>query len=94
MNSKQCTIIWHLDDLKISHMVTEVIQLLEEEFGKEAPLTKMRGKVVHDYLGMTLDFSSPGQAKILMIDYIEDMLEDMPSDIDWRSGNCGSKSPI
>jgi hypothetical protein len=94
MNGKQCTILWHVDDLKISHVnpnaVTEVIQLLEEEFGKEAPLTKMRGKV-HDYLGMTLDFSSPGQAKILMIDYrkhtgmidyIKYMLEEMPSDMD------------
>jgi hypothetical protein len=74
-----------VDDLKISHVnpnaVTEVIQLLEEEFGKEAPLTKMRGKA-HDYLGMTLNFSSPGQAKILMMDYIENMLEEMPSDMD------------
>jgi hypothetical protein len=62
--------------------VTEVIQLLEEEaFGKEALLTKTRGKV-HDYLGMMLDFSLPGRAKILMIDYIEDMLEDMPSKMD------------
>jgi hypothetical protein len=85
MIGKQCTILWHVDDLKISHVdpnaVTEVIQLLEEEFGKEAPLTKMRGKV-HDYLGMTLDYSSPGQAKILMIHYIENMLEEMPSDMD------------
>jgi hypothetical protein len=39
---------------KISHadpeVVTEVIDLLEGEFGKEAPLTKTRGHV-HDYLG-------------------------------------------
>jgi hypothetical protein len=85
MNGKQCTILWHVDDLKIFHVypnaVTEVIQLLEEEFGKEAPLTKMRGKV-HNYLGMTLDFSSPGQAKILMINYIKNILEEMPSDMD------------
>ncbi len=85
MDGKQCTILWHVDDLKISHVdpnaVTEVIQLLEEEFGKEAPLPKTRGKV-HDYLGMTLDFSSPGQAKILMIDYIEKMLEEMPINFD------------
>jgi hypothetical protein len=85
MNGRQCTVLWHVDDLKISHVVpntvTEVIQLLEEELGKEAPLTKMRGEV-HDYLGMTLDFSSPGQANVLMVDYIEDMLEEMPSDMD------------
>jgi hypothetical protein len=88
MNGKQCTLLWHVDDLKISHVdpnaVTEVIQLLEEEFGKEAPLTKMCGEVQH-YLGMTLDFSLPGQANILMIDYIEDMLEEMPSDMDGKT---------
>jgi hypothetical protein len=85
MNGKQCTILWHVDDLKISHVnpkaVTEVIQLLDEEFGKEAPLTKTRGKV-HDYLGMTLNFSTPDQAKILMVDYIEEMLEEMPSEME------------
>jgi hypothetical protein len=41
----------------------------------------MRRKV-HDYLGMTLAFSSPGLAKILMIDYIKNMLEEMASDMD------------
>jgi hypothetical protein len=64
INGLQCTILWHVDDLKISHVdpevVTEVIDLLEQEFGKEAPLTKTRGHV-HDYLGMTIDFSCAGK---------------------------------
>jgi hypothetical protein len=79
-----------VDDLKISHVdpngVTEVIQLLEAVFRKDAPLTKMRQKV-YDHLGMTLDFSSPGQAKILMIDYIKDMLEDMPREAATAAAN-------
>jgi hypothetical protein len=33
---------------------------LSEEFGKEAPLTITRGKV-HEYLGMQLDFTTPGK---------------------------------
>ena len=45
---KKCTIVWHVDDLKISHqdkkVVDHVINLLELEFGKELPLTKTRGK--------------------------------------------------
>jgi hypothetical protein len=40
----QCTILWHVDDLKISHVkpnvVTKVIKQLEAEFGIEAPLAK------------------------------------------------------
>jgi hypothetical protein len=55
VDGKQCTIIWHVDDLKISHIDSKVadhiIAMLEAEFGREAPLTVRRGKV-HDYLGM------------------------------------------
>lgn len=38
INNKQCTILWHVDDLKISHadadVVTEMIDLLEKELGR------------------------------------------------------------
>ena len=48
INGKQCTILWHVDYLKISHVdadvVTDIIKLLENEFGKEVPLTVTRGK--------------------------------------------------
>ena len=37
-NDKQCTIIWHVDDLKISHVdknvVEDILKLLNEKFGK------------------------------------------------------------
>jgi hypothetical protein len=39
----------------------------------------MRGKV-HDYLGMTLDYNCPGKVKITMIDYISNMLNELPPD--------------
>jgi hypothetical protein len=85
INGKQCTICWHVDDLKISHMssnvVTSVIEQLDETFGKEAPLTVTRGKV-HEYLGMTLDYSEPGKVKVYMVDYIKGMLEQLPVDMD------------
>jgi hypothetical protein len=41
-------ILWHVDDLKISHVdpmeVTKIIDPLSSEFGKESPLTINRGK--------------------------------------------------
>jgi hypothetical protein len=81
INGKQCTVLWHVDDLKISHesadVVTQVIELLEMEFGKEAPLTKTRGKV-HEYLGMTIDYSEKGKIKFSMIDYVQNMLDGLP----------------
>jgi hypothetical protein len=67
IDGKQCTILWHVDDLKISHVSedvnTEIINRINDEFGKEAPMTITRGKV-HDYLGMTLDYYKRGKVKI------------------------------
>jgi hypothetical protein len=84
VDGKQCTILWHVDDLKISHVNpdvnTGVIDLLEWEFGNEAPLTKTQGPV-HEYLGMTIDFSCTGKVKFSMIDYIQNMLESLPDDM-------------
>lgn len=84
VDGSQCTILWHVDDLKISHVdpkvVTGIIQQLEQQFGKEAPLTINRGKI-HDYLGMKLDCSEPGKVKITMEDYIQSMLAELPEDM-------------
>jgi len=73
-----------VDDLKISHVeadvVTGVLNDVEKVFGKDAPVTITRGKI-HDYLGMTLDFSDPGKFKVKMLDYADGMLSDLPADM-------------
>jgi hypothetical protein len=88
INGSQCTVIWHVDDLKISHVdpavVSQIIDLLSGEFGKEAPLTINRGKV-HDYLGMTIDYSDNGKVKILMDNYIKSILDELPADMNGES---------
>ena len=42
INGKQCTILWHVDDLKISHVNSKVVNIilgkLGERYGKDAPL--------------------------------------------------------
>ena len=85
IDGKQCTILWHVDDLKISHVdpeaVTGIIELIDKEFGKEGPITVTRGKV-HDYLGMTLDYSIEGKVMIKMIDSVAKMLKDLPEEFD------------
>jgi Reverse transcriptase (RNA-dependent DNA polymerase) len=69
----QCTIIWHVDDLKISHVDSEVVSAiikdLESVFGQEASLTVTRGKV-HEYLGMLLDFTQEATVQIKIQDYV------------------------
>jgi hypothetical protein len=84
VDGKQCTILWHVDDLKISHedqeVVEGVLRFLNERYGKEAPLVVTRGKV-HDYLGMTIDYSVDGKVQITMVEYIKEMLEELPADM-------------
>jgi hypothetical protein len=88
INGKQLTVAWHVDDLKVSHVDTPVvdnfIDMMEEEYGKEAPLTQSRGKV-HDYLGMTLDYSKPGQVTVDMVDYLKMVLSDLPANMVGRA---------
>jgi len=85
IHGKQCTVAWHVDDLKISHespdVVTSIIDKLNKEFGKLAPLTVTRGKT-HEYLGMTIDYSLKGKVQIRMNDYIKQMLDELPPDMD------------
>ena len=84
-NGSQCTIVWHVDDLKISHasseVVTGVIGKLKSVFGVESPLTITRGKI-HDYLGMKLDFSTPGKVSIEMRHYITELINESPPDME------------
>ena len=58
-----------IDDLKISHkdpgVVTNVNTDLTTAFGKEARITIHHGKV-HEYLGITLDYSTPGKVQMKM----------------------------
>jgi hypothetical protein len=57
IDGKQCTVLWHVDDLKISHVRedanTDIIKKINYEFGKEAPINITRG----DYMEMTFDYS-------------------------------------
>lgn len=85
IEGKQCTIIWHVDDLKISHVSQQVLETvleqLNQRFGKEQPLTVTRG-VIHNYLGMKMDFSQPGKVVFSMFDFIQNMLDELPAHMD------------
>jgi Reverse transcriptase (RNA-dependent DNA polymerase) len=54
VNGAQCTIVWYVDDLKVSHespdVVGEYIGLIRLEFGSKMDLPVQRGKI-HEYLG-------------------------------------------
>jgi len=82
VNGKQITVGWQVDDLKISCVdqqpIEDLLSSLQDRFGNEAPLTVNRGKV-HEYLGMTIDYSTPGKVR-----YIMKVLDDLPSNLKLR----------
>jgi hypothetical protein len=45
---------------------------------------------VQDYLGMTLDFSKPGEVMVLMIDYVKGIIHDAPKE---KRGLAASHKP-
>jgi hypothetical protein len=81
----QCTILWHVDDLKISYdnpkVVDKIIKNIENKYGKEAPLTIKQG-LHHKYLGMTIDYSVKGKVKVFMSQYIHELLTRLRDDMD------------
>jgi hypothetical protein len=57
-------------DRMIGYLRQEYESIFEEESGA---MTVSRGKI-HKYIGMTLDYSVPGQVKITMLDYVDEVL--------------------
>eukprot|EP00977_Amphora_coffeiformis_P023672 scaffold13930_cov161-Amphora_coffeaeformis.AAC.1 len=77
VKGSQMTVSWHVDDLKVSHIdpkqVDTFIQWVKDTYGAIGEVKTTRGKV-HDYLGMKLDYSVPGQLSVNMVDYVETMI--------------------
>ena len=79
----QCTICWHVDDLKISHVdpavVTQVCKDISDVY--DGKVKTHRGGV-HDYLGMDLDWeSAPGELIISMIKYLQKIIDKWPEEL-------------
>ena len=87
INGKQCTIIFHVDDMKISHpdpeVVTNILNWLKELYqtlpnGEVAKIKDQRGKK-REYLGMDFDFITKKEVKITMVYYIKKLIKDFHS---------------
>ena len=80
----QPTVVWHVDDLKVSHVDAGVVTRMSVWMQKTYELLfddgsgsmKLKRGKIHEYLGMQLDFSVAGQVKIILFDYIQETLED------------------
>ena len=82
IKGSQCTIVWYVDDNKISHkeqtVENDIIQRIESKFG---PMTKMQGDD-HEFLGMRLHFNHVDKTvKILMQTYLDEAIHQSQLDV-------------
>ena len=77
----QLTVSWHVDDLKVSHVdsgvVDDFLLWVKETYGSIGEVKTTRGKV-HEYLGIKLDYTNPGEVAIDMSDYMKSMVDGFP----------------
>jgi hypothetical protein len=82
VNGSQMTIRWLVDDLMISHLkeeeIMQVVQQIKDIYGNN--LKKNVG-TVHDYLGMTIDYSFDKKVQINTWNYIKKVMREFPEEI-------------
>ena len=78
INSKHYTILWHVDDMMISHVdpdgVTNARNSLSKKYGETILLFVYCGKV-HEDLEMVFDFNENQKVKITMYHYLDNLIE-------------------
>ena len=82
VDGKQMTILCHVDDCKLSHIdlkaSDKMIEWLQDNhesiFEDGTGEMKMNQGKVHKFSGMTLDFMSPGEVVVTMLDHIKEPL--------------------
>ena len=84
INGKQLTLLWHVDDIKISHIDKQVIfnfikwlkKTYKHIFEDVSGVMKVSCGKFHIYLGMQLNLSMQGQVSVTMNLYIQAMFDE------------------
>jgi hypothetical protein len=76
VNGKQCTIVVYVDDLFVTCTDQDMIQEVEDLLRAQFRDITIHDGLIHSYLGMTWDFSAPGEVKITMEGYISELLKE------------------
>ena len=79
VNGKQLTVVMHVVDIKVSHVIPKVVDNFiawaKKTYDQFKQMKPSVGKI-HDYLGVTLDFTEKDKLKMYMFKYIDGILED------------------
>jgi hypothetical protein len=98
----QMTICFHVDDCKLSHHKTKVmdsmIEFIRHEYESifedgSGAMAVSRGKI-HKYLGMNLDYTVRDQVKITMFDYVDEILTTFDKAEPKGGGTKTSAAPV
>ena len=81
INGKQMTISWHVDDLKLSHKDAAKVTKMIECFKSIYRNVRVSRGLIHDYVGMNLDFTDRGKLKISMVPFLKKIIDDFPEAI-------------
>jgi predicted nucleotidyltransferase len=90
INGEQVTIQFHVDDLEISHkdqdVLDSILNDLNIKFGTRKKALTASAGMIHDYLGITINYNERNKMKFTMFDYLEDILSEMPTDMKGVAG--------
>ena len=81
INGKKCTIAWHIDDNKLSHVDPVLVMEILHEQKKKLTFTVTQEKG-HDYLGMSIILTEKGTVKIDMRKQIMEIINSFSEKID------------
>ena len=80
IEGKQCTILWHVDDFKVSHpnktVVCQAIAYLEERYGK----MDVKHGPEQTFVEMDINFLQSGEVKFYMKGHVESAIDDSPEE--------------
>jgi hypothetical protein len=101
VDGNQMTILYHVDDCKLSHvdpkanddMITWLRKNYESTFKDGSGEMKVSRGNVHTFLGMMLDFTTPGEVIISMFDYIDELLSAFEKEEPSMKGTKSSAAP-
>ncbi len=82
VNGNQLTVSWHVDNLTMSCVeeqpIHDVIHTLKQIYSQNL---KEHIGPIHDYLGMTFDYTTSGKVEISMDKYIANIIDSFPEQI-------------
>ena len=92
---KTITVIWYVENRKACYedelKLMKLVMFLGGKYRDK--ITVSRG-IVHDYLGLDMNFSSEGVMRLSMIKHLEKIFADFPEDIDRPSFSPTSEHPF